>query len=61
MITTNLGDCFEIKDGVLRVNRGLYETIEKEGIVFRGTPEELKPLDVALQAYFKEDTPIETT
>ena len=61
MITTNLGDCFEQKDGVLRVKRGLYETIEKEGIVFRGTPEELKSLEDALQAYFKEDTPIEKT
>lgn len=48
MITTNLGDCFEVKDGVLHVVRGLHETLEKEGIVFRGTPEELKPLDDAL-------------
>lgn len=60
MITTNLGDCFETKDGVLHVKRGLYETLEKEGIIFYGTPEELKPLDDRLKAFFKEDTPIET-
>ena len=48
MVTTNLDNCMEVKDGALRFKRGLYETIDQEGICFYGTAEELKPLEEAL-------------
>ena len=48
MVTTNLDKCMEVKDGALHINLGLYETIDKEGLCFYGTEDELKPLEESM-------------